>query len=51
MNLIRECKEWLKDCYSEDSHDEIEQSADQKILKAIEIEYAGGLKQFRKDGQ
>ena len=39
-------KDWLKDCYNEEYHEDIDALSDEKLLKVIEREYAGGVDQF-----
>ena len=49
---INEAKDWLKDCeWREgfDAHSEIDAASDEQIIKAIEKNYAGGVKQFIHD--
>lgn len=48
--IIKDMRDWLKDCY-EDEYDqeEIDSCSERQIIAAVDREYDGGLMQFLRD--
>jgi hypothetical protein len=50
LQVIEDMRQWLKECFeTEEDHEEIDAATQERIIKAVEREYSGGVKQFLLD--